>query len=283
MDDPVVYLNFITTVAGVTVARARNELLSFADTFRALLSSNENELDRFVKDTHASNSARANNAKILIPTQSVIALKAVLFELKDREKCDALPNLAMLQGLNANQVSQLRARRNQAKQDESQTPAEVNVTIPKLTATNYEDFITAFESLASHIISSCGATLNYLMRSTNGNYEAAWISRAERLKNCAKLNGPHFIQDSEKLYSLFLTHVGTSGVGSDIVNRHTITKDGYTCYQEFNRHFRNESCLDNIATAATNSMNNAVYKGDRPNFTMETYYGIMSSAFNNLG
>ena len=283
MDDPVVYTNFLTNVAGVTVARARNELLTFANTFRTLLSSNEKELDRFVKDTHASNSARNNNARILIPTQSVIALKAILFELKDRDRCDALPTLAMLQAINANTINQLRARRNQAKQDETHSSSEFNVTVPKLTVTNYEDFVTSFESLTAQIVESCGATLNYLMRSTNGNYEAAWTSRAERLKNCVKLHGPHFIQDSEKLYSLLLTHVGTTGVGSDIINRHTNTKDGYTCFQEFNRHFRNESYLDNIATAATTSMNNAVYKGDRPNFTIETYYNIMSTAFNNLG
>ena len=119
MDDPVLYVNFLTNVAGVTVARAQNELLTFANTFCTLLSSNEKELEKFVKDTHASNSARANNARILIPTRSVIALKAILFELKDHERCDALLTAAMLQALNANQMNQLRARRNQAKQDES--------------------------------------------------------------------------------------------------------------------------------------------------------------------
>ena len=54
MDHEPTFTTFLTNVAGVTVPRARNELLTFATTFRTLLSSNEEELDRFVKDTHAS-------------------------------------------------------------------------------------------------------------------------------------------------------------------------------------------------------------------------------------
>ena len=283
MNDIPTFTNFLTNVAGVIVPRARNELLMFANTFRALLSSSEDELDRFVKDTHAANSARAANARILIPTQALIMLKAVLFELKDCERCDALPNDAMLQALDAIQVNELRSRRNQVKQDESNKSTEIEVTVPKLTAMNYQDFVTALEALASNITGACGATLDYLMRDTNGNYEDAWTSRAVRLKHCARLHGPHFSEDSKKLYSLFFTHVRTTGVGSDIVNRHADSKDGYTCFHEFNNHYKNESYLDNIATVATNTLDNASYKGDRPHFTIETYYSIISNAFNDLG
>ena len=104
MDDQALYTNFLTNVAGVTVARAQNELLSFANTFRVLSSTSDKEIDTFVKNTHDLNSTRANNAKILIPTQAVMALKAILFELKDRDMCDALPTAAVLGALNANQI-----------------------------------------------------------------------------------------------------------------------------------------------------------------------------------
>ena len=87
MDDPALFTAFLTNVAGITNARSRNEMQSFTATFRMLLSSSENEIDSFVKNTHAANSARANNQRILIPTGAVLALKALLFELKDRENC----------------------------------------------------------------------------------------------------------------------------------------------------------------------------------------------------
>ena len=104
MDDPVLFNTFLTNVAGVNTPRVRNEIIGFAETFRALLASTEQELDTFVKTTHSSNSARANNAWILIPHSAVIILKSLLFELKDRERCDALPIAAMLQNLDQAQM-----------------------------------------------------------------------------------------------------------------------------------------------------------------------------------
>ena len=79
-----------------------------------------------------------------------------------------------------------------------------------------------------------------------------------------------FNTDRESLYSLFVGHVGNEGVGSDIVNRYQQTKNGYACYHAFNAHFKNDSFLDNKATTATKAMNNALYKGDRQHFTLET-------------
>ena len=76
--------------------------------------------------------------------------------------------------------------------------------------------------------------------------------------------------------------MGSEGVGSDIVNRYKTTKNGHACYTAFNAHFKNASFLENKASAATAAMGNAVYKGDRQHFTIETYYSIMSKAFNDL-
>ena len=193
MDNPAIYENFIRNVAGVTINRNVNEVLSFADTFRMLLSTSEKELDTFLKNTHAANSARANNAKILISTSAVMAMKAVMFELKDRDMCDALPNAIMLQAIDANQVLLLRAQRTQALQDISEDSNQALTTsmdIPKLTATNYETFMNSFTTLTSRTKGVSGTTLDYLMRETNGNYDVpGWASRAARLKACTKHNG----------------------------------------------------------------------------------------------
>ena len=50
----------------------------------------------------------------------------------------------------------------------------------------------------------------------------------------------------------------------------------------FDTHFRNESFLKNKASSATKAVNNAIYKGDRQHFTLETYCGIMSKTFNDM-
>ena len=131
-----------------------------------LLSSSEKEIDSFVKNTHAANSARANNQKILIPTGAVLALKALLFELKDCENCDALPTQAMLQAITPVEIAIMRAQRTRAVQDMAQdkdASLDTSMTIPKLTTTNYETFITAFMTSASRTKSASGTTLDYLM------------------------------------------------------------------------------------------------------------------------
>ena len=79
MDDNNLFEAFLAKVAGVTVDRARDEILQFIPTFTALLSTSEKEIDNFVKSTHSSNSARAANSRILIPTTAVITLKAIFF------------------------------------------------------------------------------------------------------------------------------------------------------------------------------------------------------------
>ena len=283
MNDPALFNNFLQE-AGLTVARARNEMLSFVDTFQSLLATNDNEINDFVKNTHSSNSARAANSRILIPPGTIIALQAILFELKDRERCDALPNEAMLGNLDREQITFMRAQRTQALHDEEQNKLATLATmkVPKLSATNYDTFNTAFTAVAARKMGTNGTTLDYLMRKTNGNYESPWDSREDKLKQCTRLAGPNFRKDRESLYSLFVEHVGTESHGSNIVNKFKTSKDGYRCYHEFDAHFRNDAYLENKATIATQAMNAAVYRGDRKNFSLETYYSIMSNAFNDL-
>ena len=180
MNDPAIYLNFINNVCQVNTPCVVNEVLSFADTFLALLSTNEKEFDNFVKNTHASNSATANNAKILILSVAINSVKAVLFELKDCERCNALPNQIMLNAINAAQIVTMRSNRTQAieeiKQDSLAGPPTSDV--PKLTAKTYDSFIRAFTNKASNMMVVNGTTLDYLMRANNGNYDAAgWTSR----------------------------------------------------------------------------------------------------------
>ena len=71
MDDPVIFLNYLTNTCNVTVPRAQNKILGFLPDFRALLNTPESQINEFVKNTHSSNSARAANARILVPSGAI--------------------------------------------------------------------------------------------------------------------------------------------------------------------------------------------------------------------
>ena len=147
MDDPAVFAAFVTNMLRVGVARVQNEIINFTDTFSDLLSNSEKDIDDFVTITHGSNSARANNAKILIPSATVTALKAILFELKDRQLCNSLPDLATLQAIDIASLRVLRSMRNEAVQLaklENNTGPSTTMTVVKLTERNYQDFETSF-------------------------------------------------------------------------------------------------------------------------------------------
>ena len=96
------------------------------------------------------------------------------------------------------------------------------------------------------------------------------------------LTGPNFSKDSEALYYLFVQHIGADGIGSNIVKQFKTTKNGYRCYHAFEAHFKNDAYLENKATKAGSAIQNATYRGERRTFTLETYYGIMPNAFNDL-
>ena len=149
------FTTFLTNLCGLTVLRARNETITFIDTFDALLSTSEDEIDNFVKNTHASNSARATAQRILIPSAAIIILKALRFELIDRKKCGSLPDLAALQGLDAANISIMRVQRTKSVEDKASFAALSKlpeVVVPKLIATNYEIFNTAFTAVVARTI-----------------------------------------------------------------------------------------------------------------------------------
>ena len=114
INDPAIFANFLENVLQVRPARVRVEIITFIETFEDLLSSSDDEIDTFVKKVHSGNSARASNTKILIGSSAVLGLKSILFELKDRDMCDALPNATTLRGLDVSQFSSMGKLRRRA-------------------------------------------------------------------------------------------------------------------------------------------------------------------------
>ena len=285
MNDPAIFVNFLEHVLQVRPARVKDEIVTFVETFEDLLSSSDDEIDAFVKEVHAGNSARASNAKLLISSNVILGLKSVLFELKDREMCEALPGAEMLRALDVGQISSMRKMRrraliNQSLKKEVSLP---DMKVPKLTAQTFDDWNTFFTSVVGRQYSLSGISLDYLLRDEEiGNYNANWPTREEKLKYCIRLNGSQYKSDTESLYSLLVEHIGTTGCGSNLVIKHKRFKDGRRCYMELKSHFHNEAYQQNLATAANKSLSEVKYYGERRNFSLETYYDIMSKNFNML-
>ena len=62
-------------------------------------------------EIHSSNSARPPDSKVLIPLDVPQSLNLVLSELKDRQKCEALPNGLVIESMNITQLNFMRARK----------------------------------------------------------------------------------------------------------------------------------------------------------------------------
>ena len=265
VDDPIVFRAFLELLSPGLAPRVYDDVTSCASTFSALLSLSENDFDEYVKTTLASNSARAAAAKILLPTNLIMGIKAVLFELHDRQRCNALPSRVMLENLDLVQIEVMKTNRTRAIQEEEERKKTVftDLKVPKLTANNYATFHTSFTTLVSrkHGYNSC--SLRYLLRKTDGNYDDPWLSREERLVNCTSFRGDKFKNDSGILYDLFVEHIGSEGVGSNIVNKYKLSRNGYQCYHDLENHFRNASYLDNIASQAKQSLKSLSYQGRR--------------------
>jgi hypothetical protein len=208
------------------------------------------------------------------------------FILKDRDLCNALPDALFLNSITPEVLRNIIMSRTTALEDgenrkNSQLP---NLTVPKLTHNNYDEFETQFSQVVSRQTSNAGPgiSMEYLLRLTDGNYEDPFESRHDQLKACMKFEGPVFKADREALYSLLVEHVGTDGIGSSTINTFKTSKNGRNCFLALRAHFKNETYLDNLATEARKSLSLATWNGPRHKFSMESYYNIMATAFNRL-
>ena len=104
----------------------------------------------------------------------------------------------------------------------------------------------------------------------------------DKLNNFLLHTGGSFNNNNITLYSLYYHYIGTEAVGFNIIKKYHSTNNGHKCHQDFELHFQNHAYLTNELTVDTSTMNSAVYNGDCRNFTLKTYYTIMSKAFNDL-
>ena len=82
MEDPEVFDYFVQYTLTIATSRVRDIIFNFSDTFATPLSYLEKEIDYFVKESHGDNSARTENAKVLLAKKSIFRLKSLFLEIK---------------------------------------------------------------------------------------------------------------------------------------------------------------------------------------------------------
>ena len=282
MDNPQLFSNFTRQILHVNVDRAQDMLVSMIPTFRALMRMSEVDLDSFMKDVHGANSAKPAGQRIFYNPATIANLKAIRFDLQDRASCNALPDAAMINAIDAAQLEILRANRSESnsKDDVSNLP---DINIPKFTISNYEDFMEKFEALVSRTKGNHGVSIDYLLRTDEqGDYDAVWTDRNDKLRHCLSFTGTKSKEDSKILYQMYLNAIGTNGNGSNLVIKHQQNKNGRLLHIDFKTHFANSTFLQNKATAASNQLRTLHYKGDRTRFKIEDYYTRITQCFNDL-
>lgn len=103
----------------------------------------------------------------------IVALQAISFELCNRQKCGAWPDQAVLNAITPADINSLQRGRSAAMRHmegkKDSTPTTMDV--PAFKGTNFDEFMTAFKTLAARQIGANELPLDYLMRpGPPGNY-----------------------------------------------------------------------------------------------------------------
>ena len=285
MDDQNLFAGFLTNIVGLRQLRQRDAINeNVASTFRELQSTSEDEINSFLKGNNSLNSNRAAAQRVLIEPHHIQSIKAILFELRDRQQCYSPPSIEMLNRIDLEAMSLLKAARvealNAEKARNSVTLPEMEV--PKLTHENWSKFKQSVKESLGRIYGHHKIPLTYIIRDEDiGIYDLNWESREEKLIACTTLRGTLFKLDNTAVYSLLSQYIG-DGEGKSLVEKEKLTRNGRSVWLTLRDHYESQAYKENLAAKANSMMKKAHYDGERRNFTIQTFYSIFSNAFNML-
>ena len=120
-------------------------------TFISLAGIIDDDIDKFTTAVHGTNSGRTIAQSIYIPVVVIMHLKALRFELDDRNKFNSLPDAAMLAAICIAQLIFMRSTRNQYARDTEILKNNFlpELTDPKFTTSNFESVVDNFKSNVS--------------------------------------------------------------------------------------------------------------------------------------
>ena len=101
------------TFVNVNVACASNEMLLFFPMLSSIMGTTDDDVDKLTTAVNGKNSVRHISQRISIPVGVIIQLKALCFELYDRNKCDDLPDTAIIAAIYTAHLIVMMSTRNQ--------------------------------------------------------------------------------------------------------------------------------------------------------------------------
>ena len=195
MDDEIVFEQFLHRI-GLTLARQKTAVTDgLVQTFQQLSLLEDDDIDSFVKQVNEGNRNRPNNQSVNISGRVIASLKAVMFELQDRDKCVALLTAAELNSLDQATCATLRTLRADAIRDNKTRKSQKipDMVVPKLTRNNWRDFKISIEEALQRTYGVNDIPLAYVIRKEDvNNFNVHYASRIERLTACTVHNGDAF-------------------------------------------------------------------------------------------
>ena len=189
MDNQGVFNNFLGHIIigadnNPDVAAITELTENLGDSFDSLSTLNDSDIDEFIKSNKERNRTAAHPN--IFHNKIFQFLKSVLFEMKDRLQCGAIPDQATLDGIGPAYLTLLRANRNNAlcalkNRRSNDVPSPSVVT---LTNSNWREFRTSVTHSLSRIYGLHNIPLTYVIQQDHGLYDDAFDSRLERLVAC---------------------------------------------------------------------------------------------------
>ena len=113
----------------------------------SLVVTTDDDIDKFIATVHGENSGRALAQMISIPVGVIMHLKALCFELKNRNKCDVLPDATMIAAIDISQLIVSRSICEQYARDTERLrkTSMPELAIPIFNTSNFECFMDNFK------------------------------------------------------------------------------------------------------------------------------------------
>lgn len=278
MDDRLSFLD-VLDIAGFN-PNARTAVVEFCcETLRELARLPSKDLDAAISNLHkALANVTPARDRVRLNATRCITLHAIRMECLDRINCDAPLDANDIVSLTNLDIMSFRNAYLEAKLTDATTQGLGEVTIPKLTAMKWIEFKTALTESLSRIVGKNKIPLTYLIRvGANGNFNAPYNNRLERLVACTSHRGAAFTNDNSDLYSLIVQHT-ESTEGYSLVQAHERRRNGRQAYLDLTSHFEGATFRERVAQEAGQAIRTAVYTGPKRNFTFGDYYNRHSRA-----
>ena len=222
--------------------------------------------------------------RVYIPEQVKQRFYGLRSELRMRIACGATIVDDILMALTTDIIDEYVRKHNEWKEfkDAAGNMALPNVTVPKLTKSNWKEFSHSIKELLSRQRGTQSIPLVYVIRNNVlHNYDDDFPSTEEQLSCCLLTTGGSFRSDNSNVWSLLAEHT-TATEAESIVQRYSNTRNGRAAWIALIAHMESTSYLDNLKSSAMASIASAMYTGEKKNFGIVKYFTIHSNAHNDL-